>query len=342
MDHTRAVVIATASLARPARRTRPALALLAAALAACAPHIEAAGPPVVAPGLEGDHLRAADGARLPLRVWPANPKTRAVIVAVHGFNDYSNAFDAPARYWAERGITTYAYDQRGFGATEHAGLWPGTETMVADLAAITGLVRAEHPEAPLYLVGESMGAAVIMTLMARDDAPAVDGAVLVAPAVWGWRTMNPFYRMSLWLGAHVMPWATASGRGLGIRPSDNREMLLALSKDPLTIKNTRIDSVYGLVDLMDEAFVAAERMTVPTLVLYGERDDLVPEEPTYAMLRRLSAPHRVAVYPQGFHMLLRDLQADVVLADVAAWIADASAALPSGEERTSERLFAGD
>ncbi|MFQ5958598.1 MAG: alpha/beta hydrolase, partial [Alphaproteobacteria bacterium] len=336
MDHTRTVVIAAPSLARTARLARPALAFIAWMLAACAPHIEAAGPPVVAPALGGDHLRAADGARLPLRVWPANPETRAVVIAVHGFNDYSNAFDTPARYWAARGIAIYAYDQRGFGATEHYGLWPGTETMVDDLATITDLVRAKHPGTPAYLLGESMGGAVVMALMARDDAPAIDGVVLVAPAVWGWRTMNPFYRATLWLGAHIVPWATVTGRGLGIRPSDNREMLVALSKDQLTIKKTRIDSLYGLVGLMDEAFVAAERITVPALVLYGEHDDLVPEEPTYRMLRRLSAPHRVAVYAQGFHMLLRDLQADAVLADVAAWIADAAAPLPSGEERRGE------
>src|SRR4051812_23358985 len=40
-----------------------------------------------------DRLVAADGAELPLRIWaPAEPP-RAALVALHGFNDYSNAFD---------------------------------------------------------------------------------------------------------------------------------------------------------------------------------------------------------------------------------------------------------
>ncbi len=313
------------------------------ALAACAPRFEAAGPAVAAPALEGDHVRAADGSRLALTVWPAEgDAAQAVIVAVHGFNDYSNAFDGAARYWALRGVATYAYDQRGFGDSGRRGRWPGVDTMVDDLRAVTGLVAAAHPGAPLFLLGESMGAAAVMTLMARPRAPPVEGIVLVAPAVWGWQTMNPFYRATLWLGAHLMPWNRVTGRGLGIKPSDNRDMLVALSKDPRTIKYTRIDTVYGLVNLMDAAFDAAARLAVPALVLYGENDELVPSEPTFEMLRRLSAPHRVAVYPGGFHMLLRDLEAETVLADVAAWIADPSAPLPSGLEQGEERFAARD
>ncbi|MFQ5784908.1 MAG: alpha/beta hydrolase [Alphaproteobacteria bacterium] len=334
------------TVALSSRRRAPlvlaVLLVLAGALAACAPHIEAAGPPTVAPALDDHDVRAADGARLPLRVWRADGAPRAVIVGVHGFNDYSNAFDRPARYWATRGITTYAYDQRGFGETAARGLWPGIDTMVDDLRTVTRLVRAAHPGTPLYLVGESMGAAAAMVLMASADRPRINGMVLVAPAVWGWRSMNPFYRAGLWLSAHLAPWAEVTGRGLGIKPSDNRPMLVALSKDPLTIKKTRIDAIYGLVNLMDAAFFAADRLRTPTLALYGEHDQLVPRTATFEMLKRLAAPHRVAIYPNGFHMLLRDLEAETVLADIAVWIADSTAALPSGHERTAVQLFAHD
>ena len=311
------------------------------ALGACAPRIEGAGPAIMAPVLAADHLRAADGARLPLRLWTADGKPRAVVVALHGFNDYSNAFVVPAEAWAADGITTYAYDQRGFGETAHHGLWPGIETMVDDLRTALDLARAAHPGVPLYIVGESMGGAAAMVLMAGAERPEIDGMVLVAPAVWGWQSMNPLYRAGLWLSAHTVPWKTVTGRGLGIKPSDNREMLIALAKDPVTIKHTRIDAIYGLVNLMDAAFDAAPRITsVPTLVLYGEHDQLVPKAPTYAMLKRLAAPHRVAIYPAGYHMLLRDLDAAVVLGDVAAWIANPSAPLPSGHERPAETFLA--
>ena len=319
----------------------PALVILGL-LAACAPRIEAAGPAVTAPELNSDHVVAADSVRLPLRVWPAAGEPAAVIVAVHGFNDYSMAFETPAAAWAELGITTYAYDQRGFGATVSRGLWPGIDTMTADLATIARLARARHPGTPLYLLGVSMGGAVVMSLMARPDRPTVDGIVLVAPAVWGWQAMNPFYKGMLWLSAHVIPWATATGKGMGIKPSDNHEMLVSLAHDPYIIKETRIDAVYGLVNLMDAAFDAAAALGTRTLVLYGENDQLVPREATFEMLGLLAAPHRIAIYPEGWHMLLRDLGAEAPMRDVAAWIDDASAPFPSGNERTRERLLAED
>jgi alpha-beta hydrolase superfamily lysophospholipase len=128
-------------------------------------------------------------------------------------------------------------------------------------------------------------------------------------------------------------------------PSDNIEMLRALSRDPLVIKETRVDAVNGLVNLMSEALEAAPEMTKPTLLLYGEHDELVPKEPTRLWVDHLPAAtraeQRIAWYQHGYHMLLRDLEAPVVLHDVESWIADPRAPLPSGADlRASQVLFA--
>ncbi|MBC7135915.1 MAG: hypothetical protein H5U25_09810 [Oceanibaculum nanhaiense] len=40
----------------------------------------------------------------------------------------------------------------------------------------------------------------------------------------------------------------------------------------------------------------------------------------------------MALYPEGWHMLLRDLNGPVVLRDVMAWLEDWEAPLPSGSE----------
>src|SRR5216683_1843458 len=76
------------------------------------------------PQLAGDRLVAADGATLPLRRWLPEGRPRAVVLALHGFNDYSNAFAGAGAGWAKNGIATYAYDQRGFGAAPGRGRWP--------------------------------------------------------------------------------------------------------------------------------------------------------------------------------------------------------------------------
>ena len=61
------------------------------------------------PQVTDEVLVARDGAKLPLRRWDAQGAApRAVIVALHGMSDYSNAFDMPGKVWAKLGITTLA------------------------------------------------------------------------------------------------------------------------------------------------------------------------------------------------------------------------------------------
>ncbi len=312
-------------------------AVLSVLASACAPVVKPAGPPVVEPVVNAGTIVADDGATLPLHAWPPEgAQPSAVILGVHGFNDYGRFLDAPATWLAARGIATYAYDQRGFGRAANRGLWPGTETLARDLKAAVRALRRRHPGVPLYVLGESMGGAVVMVAMAEPDPPDVDGVILVAPAVWGRETMPWYQTAALWTAAHTVPWKTATGRGLGIRPSDNMEMLRAFSRDPLVIKKTRFDSIHGLVDLMDAALDAAPRVRGRLLILYGERDELIPAESVELLLSRLPedgrTQRRTALYPDGYHMLLRDLRADIVWADLAAWLADARAPLPSGAD----------
>lgn len=304
--------------------------------AACAPRVQEFGPEFGEPRLGSTHLTTVDGRRLPVTVWPVNSEPDAVIVALHGFNDYRNTFDLPGAWWAERGITTYAFDQRGFGDTADRGIWGGALAMTADAAAIVDLVRARHPGKPVYLLGNSMGAAVTIAALAADDPPDVDGAILVSPAVWGGPGLNPVARASLWLAAHTMPWNVGTGQGLRRWPSDNIEMLRALGRDPLVIKQTRVDTVYGLTNLMGRAQRSARDIGVPLFVLYGGRDEIVPNAPVEMMIDSLRAPHRVAFYPDGYHMLLRSLDRETVWRDIRAWIADPAAPLPSGQERPND------
>ncbi|HYG88707.1 MAG TPA: alpha/beta hydrolase [Azospirillum sp.] len=320
------------------------LLVLAVGLAGCAANYQPMGTTVTAPRLTQSTMITADGAELPMRSWlPEGQPVRAVVVALHGFNDYSNAFEGAGKHFTRVGVATYAYDQRGFGATRAPGIWPGKDTLVADATTAVELVRAKHPGVPVYLMGESMGGAVVLTTLTRRHAPKVDGAILVAPAVWGRETMGFFPRTALWVSYNLVPgMKVVAPKGLKIRPSDNIEMLRALGRDPLVIKNTRVDALEGLTDLMDEALLACDRLQVPALVLYGAHEEVLPPRPVKRAINALEGAgrHVVAVYPDGYHMLLRDLKGEVVLDDVAAWIRTPGIPLASGADRGPRELVA--
>lgn len=313
-----------------------AIAILLLLAGACTPRILAPGPVVQPPAMTTDALQMADGVKLPLRVWrPAGPP-RAVVLALHGFNDYSKAFEGPAQYFAKAGIVTYAYDQRSFGDAPNRGIWPGTDGLVGDLRAAIALIQARHPDLPMVLLGESMGGAVVMAAVARRELPDVSGIVLSAPAIWSRAVMPPWQRTGLNIAAHTIPAMEFTGSDLGKVPSDNIDMLRKLSRDPKVIKWTRVDAVYGLTNLMDEAYDAAPALRGNVLILFGDKEDILPETAMTEFEKRLptgSCSIRLATYKSGFHMLLRDLKAETVLRDVVAWVGDARGELPSGGEK---------
>src|SRR5690606_15617308 len=121
------------------------------AAAACTPRLIPMGPAVGEPSLAEDALVMADGARLPLRRWlpPDGNPPRAVILALHGFNEYArSSAEDPAPQFTAAGVAVYAYDQRGFGQAPHRGIWAGAQTLAHDATTAARLIRARHPGVP--------------------------------------------------------------------------------------------------------------------------------------------------------------------------------------------------
>lgn len=311
----------------PALMRRTALLAL---LSACAPA------PPVPPAQDGAAFVMPDGTRLPYRAWLPSGDPWAVVLALHGFNDSRDAWELPAPAFAAAGVAVYAPDQRGFGATATRGFWAGADALADDAAAMAADLRRRHPGQRLVLMGESMGGAVLMHLATRGGALPADGLVLLAPAVWGRAAMNVFMQGGLWLIATLAPGLTATRPPPGVRivASDNVEALRALGRNPLTVKATRFDTLRGLVDLMDLALAAAPRMPAhPALFLYGAQDTIIPPAATRATWRALpDGPIRRGLYPNGYHLLPRDLGRAAPIADILAWLRDPAAPLPSGAE----------
>jgi alpha-beta hydrolase superfamily lysophospholipase len=114
--------------------------------------------------------------------------------------------------------------------------------------------------------------------------------------------------------------------------SDNRLELYRNGRDPNSILSTRFDALYGLVDLMESASTKLAAIRAPTLLLYGGHDNVIQKPAMRLALQRAGdrPGFRTAYYPDGWHILNRDLQAERVYRDVEAWLRDASAPLPSG------------
>lgn len=313
-------------------------------LASCTPSVISLGTDRVPATLTQQTFITPDNTRLGVRRWlPKNRPPRAIVIALHGFNDYSNFFAQSGQQLQQQGIASFSYDQRGFGGALQPGIWPGSLTLVQDLKDFIALIKHHYPKPPIYLLGSSMGGAVIILTMTQTEPPEVEGIILAAPAVWAKRTMPWYQRWALCLTRYTLPWLKLSGKGLNIRPSDNLAMLKKINADPLVIKKTRIDAMHGLTNLMSLALKRSEKLHTSALIMFGERDEIIPQKPVAEMLQKLPEiakdKQKIALYRQGFHMLLRDLNADVVHQDIISWINNPQQGLPSGADKRSLNLL---
>lgn len=281
-------------------------------------------------------LVAHDGARLGLTVWPSaeagNPQH--VIVGIHGMNNYAGEFRLAAPEWAKAGVPVYAYDQRGFGRSVHRGHWAGEALMQEDLRTVVSLARARHPGAVVTVVAISMGAAVAITAFASGRPPEADRLILSGPGLRGWGALNPVMAAALRAGAKLAPaQIVRPPKFAKPRLSDNDDFLEVQSADPWHSRENRIDQLYGAVSVMELAHHQAERLPkrLPVLISYGAHDEVVPPVGPKRTAPLLPKHVRTVYYPDGYHVLLSDLQRDKVIGDYLAFIRDPGCVLPSGE-----------
>ena len=291
--------------------------LVTLVLAACAGGPAQKQIPLSSPAITANWIEGEGDVKLRLNTWPAQGRQRAVILAVHGFGDTAElTYRRAAAFWATKGITTYAYDHRGFGRNASYKRWAGPETMIADLRVIASRIRTQHPDLPLTVIGHSMGGGVVLGAAGGDlDA---DKIVLAGPAITGGQGVNPVYRLVGWVAGVTVPEKRFTGDGLvSIQATDNRDAVIEALAEPRRISQPSARELYGLVRLMDAADETISNVTIPTLTLIGAKDEIFNPRQIEQIHNRIPSAENFILYPDGWHWLFRDLQAANVWRDVA-------------------------
>ena len=259
---------------------------------------------------------APDGTDLLHRHWPATGAPWARLLIVHGLAEHSGRYEHVGERLAAGGIDVHAADQRGFGASGGRRAWVDRWSQLHDDIEhrVAGL-RAEVPALPVVLYGHSLGGLIALGYV-LDGRSLPDALVLSAPAV----------------GASIPAWQRALVAGLSrIAPGTrlaNRLPSDVLAKAPAVwadyiadpLNEHRSTARFGALALAEQRRVAAalDRLAVPTLVIHGGEDRLVPTATSELFESRRGVSRRV--YPGVRHELHNEPEGPAVLDDVVAWI----------------------
>ena len=263
------------------------------------------------------------------RVWQVNEHEGAIIIAIHGYNDYSESFQIPATFLTKYKISTISFDLRGFGMNEDRGSWFPLSVHIDDVTFFVKEIRKNHPKKKIFLLGESMGGAIVASTVIKNKNLQINGVILVAPAIWNFSEMNPIKKIFLNVISTLLPNLKLDGGDfVKVTACNNIEVLKALAKDKYFIHEPNLKSLNGIVELMDESYKYTKeflnQLPYRTLIILPIKDEIVPRKPLTKLLddKKDSIKNNItlAIFKNNYHMILRDLESETITKFLANWI----------------------
>ena len=266
-------------------------------------------------------IPARDGESLAVRHWVAAGEAKATLLIIHGLGEHGGRYERAAGLLAASGLDTWALDLRGFGASggrrayvERLDVW--LDDIADRLTALRALGR------PVVLLGHSMGGLVVARY-AETDRPQPDLLVLSAPALAG---NVPAWKQALArvLGRLAPTIAVKNGFDGSILSRDPAVGADYVA-DPLNVHSTTARLGAVLLDAQAPTIADLGRIHVPTLVVHGGADHLVPTASSEVFACRPGMERRV--FAGLAHETFNEPEGPQVVGEVATWI---GAHLPAG------------
>lgn len=236
------------------------------------------------------------------------------MLIVHGIGEHSGRYEHVGDFFAQHGIDTLGYDQRGFGQSGgRRAFVKSFDQYLDDVDQL--LAERRRLGVPVVLLGHSLGGLVVTTHLVSDR-PQPDLAVISAPA----------------LQADVPAWQKAAAPVLGRLapkshiPSEIEPELLsrdvavqrAYVDDPLVISGASARLGQEIFATMKSTRESLDRLSVPTYVLHGAEDRLVPPAASEELGRLPTVTRKV--WDGLRHECLNEPEQVEVMTAILAWL----------------------
>jgi alpha-beta hydrolase superfamily lysophospholipase len=263
------------------------------------------------------------GLELYYQSWQPEQEPRAVVVIVHGFGEHSGRYMNVVNALIPAGCAVYAFDLRGHGRSSgqwgHINAW---EEYRQDLRIFLELVAQKEPSKPVFLMGHSLGALIVLEYVLHRP-PGLSGAIIsaapiepiaddkgclivaaqVVSRVW------PTFPMSLGLDASAL--------------SRDPEVVRAYQEDPLVHDRGTARAGAEALSTIEWVKARAADMSLPILLIHGEADQISSSNGSRWLFETIAFPDKeLRIYPGGYHESHNDINYEEVMHDLKKWLDD--------------------
>lgn len=241
---------------------------------------------------------------------------------VHGYSAHCGLYRHVGTAFASAGIAVNQFDLRGHGRSSgRRGHIVDFDEYVDDLAAIVEWAQQQDAGKPWVLLGHSMGGAISLAFVlnrAKTEKPS--RLVLAAPYLKLKMKVSAPKQMAADVAARVFPTLTMPNGLTAENVSRNPLVLAGFDKDPLVHHVATAGWFMATLRAQARMRQQAKELDVPTLCLLAGGDRIVANEAALAFAREAGSIVEVRNYPELFHEMFLEPEADAVLADISTWL----------------------
>ena len=224
---------------------------------------------------EKTHVSAPDRTRLLLRTWMPDGQPRAVIVVVHGLGEHGGRYEHVGTRLAESGYLVRCVDLRGFGASDGSRAYVDRfDVYLQDLNSQVRDARASG--VPVVVLGHSLGGLIAYAFARSGDMSPPDLLVLSSPALGA--NVPWAKKLAARVLSRIAPRLSIPNHLKGDQLSRDPEVGVAYFSDPLVYEKTTARLGAEMLGAMGVASAAPGPLKMPTLVMHGSDDTIVPPE----------------------------------------------------------------
>jgi alpha-beta hydrolase superfamily lysophospholipase len=259
---------------------------------------------------------AADGTELLVREWPAPAQPVGQVLILHGLAEHSGRYENVAGWLTARGFAVHAFDQRGFGGSGGRRAWAqDVASLHEDVADGVRATRARSNGLPVVLYGHSLGGLLALGAVLGGTVEA-DLLVLSAPSIGA--NLPLVTRLAVGVLGRLAPTVELPNGLRGEQLSRDPTVGQWYVADPRNHHWTTAHLGRVLLAEVRRVNIILDRIRVPTLVIHGADDTIVPPAASEPLGRLPGVERRL--YPGIRHELHNEPEGATIVGDVAAWL----------------------
>jgi acylglycerol lipase len=255
--------------------------------------------------------------------WQSSAPSDITVVCVHGLGLCASAYQPLAEEFCKAGINGYAINVRGFGPDRTADGRSKVDCVqtISDLADLLKEIRTNNPRAKLYLIGESMGGAIVIRAAAQHP-ELVDGIICSAPA---WKVVKKPIAVLHAVRDFARVSRSEPGplvRSVVRQATSDHALSVHLLTDPAHRLNLSWGEARTFLRFIAKTDDFARTIQSPTLLVQGTQDNLIMPKGAARLFRQIPSGDKTLLLDgQAEHLALQEAKPnDVLLTKLINWI----------------------